>query len=341
MGDYLRFESHDPKGPQFSILISTAIVKNIGKNSAQFHINGSDNLSIVVQDFEVVKIMADRQNQSAIQLLPSIKKRRLGRLAIILIPLGFIGAILFLVPFVLGQLSSITLDQIFSIEQEVTLRSYFKKMVSTLDENDTTVSRTEINQNERHLEEMTKLLVKSSPDLQRFRVEVNLSASNEVNAYALPGGVITINQGLISKAQSSEEIMGVLAHELGHLELRHSLRGIISASSQFAAGIGLAFFLPTDFVGILFKGYGLYQLRFSRAQEAAADKRAFELLAIHKISPDGFIQFFERLESTISFLSTHPLSSERIEMLRRQYRENYFEPIGRAPVPISEFQYNK
>ncbi|MCF3640815.1 M48 family metallopeptidase [Rhizobium sp. TRM95111] len=138
------------------------------------------------------------------------------------------------------------------------------------------------------------------------------------NAFALPDGTLVITDELVALAgDDTEMLIGVLAHEIGHVELEHSLRQLYRA-----AGIaGLIMLIGGD-VGsgtedVLVEGGGLLALSYSRAAEAAADRHSVELMAKAGYDPAAIARFFVLLEEKLgdrsgtSMLSTHPSTPER------------------------------
>jgi len=141
------------------------------------------------------------------------------------------------------------------------------------------------------------------------------------NAFALPGGTIVITDQLIPLASSDEEILAVLAHEIGHVELRHSLRQVLQSSvvGLIAATVtGDAATLSAAVAGL---PAVLAQSSYSRKFESEADDFALDLLKNHGISPSSFADIMEKLDTTeigevFSYISTHPITSERIAKAR-------------------------
>jgi beta-barrel assembly-enhancing protease len=143
----------------------------------------------------------------------------------------------------------------------------------------------------------------------------------DINAFAAPGGVVVVYRGLLNTAASPEELAGVLAHEVAHAELRHSLQGMIK-SLGLRAAVSMAF---GDFSDSLFTDGAtrLTELRFSRDAEREADAEGLRRLVAARIAPEGMLRFYERLASekrgsTPAILSTHPASGERLEWLRNE-----------------------
>ena len=152
-------------------------------------------------------------------------------------------------------------------------------------------------------------------------LEFHLAERPDINAFAAPGGVVVVNSGLLKKAASAEEVAGVLAHEIAHVELRHSLRQIVRS-----AGLRVIFgALAGDYDALGGWAAQLGELKFSRDAEREADRRGLERLAEARIDPAGMLRFFETLEKAEAgapaakvpaVLSTHPATKERIAWLR-------------------------
>lgn len=142
----------------------------------------------------------------------------------------------------------------------------------------------------------------------------------EINAFAAPGGVVVVFRGLIEAADTPEEVAGVVAHEVAHAELRHSLRAAVKGMGLRAL---LSIALGDLSGGVLERAAAnLTELRFSREAEREADSEGLRRMAAAGIDPQGMIRFFERLQkqegaAVPALLSTHPATSERMERLRR------------------------
>lgn len=161
----------------------------------------------------------------------------------------------------------------------------------------------------------------------------------QVNAFAVPGGVIGINTGLILTAESEDELAGVMAHELGHLSQRHfarsqeankynqwlALGGLLasiaaaSASGSSGGDLGLAVGMSAQAVA------AQNQLRYSRSFEQEADRIGMQTLTQAGYDPRAMPNFFLRLERATrqlgympEFLLTHPLSTTRLSDLERR-----------------------
>ena len=171
------------------------------------------------------------------------------------------------------------------------------------------------------LSEMTQRLTEQIPD-NPYTFDVTVVKSDVVNAFALPGGYVVVFTGLMKKAESGEEVAGVLSHELNHVLQRHGLERIVKhlgLLTVVAVVLG-----DQQGLGGMVKQLGveLLTLKFGREQENEADLKGLQLLQRAKIDPSGMIRFFERLseqdEGRMEWLSTHPMSVARAERLNRE-----------------------
>jgi predicted Zn-dependent protease len=151
-----------------------------------------------------------------------------------------------------------------------------------------------------------------------FEFRVMVVNTPEVNAFALPGGYLVVNSGLLSRAKTGEEVAAVLAHELSHVTARHSTKRLVGGLGAGAA-LGVLF----GIVDVSAPAYPLAQLaglRYERRQESEADELGQALLMRAGISPLGMATFFERLRDSPQppeVLSTHPDPGDRAERARR------------------------
>ncbi|MFN4196543.1 MAG: M48 family metalloprotease [Caldimicrobium sp.] len=159
--------------------------------------------------------------------------------------------------------------------------------------------------------------------LRQMPYQFYLVNSGIVNAFALPGGPVVITRGVFLALENEDELAGILAHEIGHIERRHHARFI---EKQFALSIILqigSLFLPQNLTGeVLFQlgklSAGLLSLKFSRDQEREADESALKILLKAGYSPEGMLTVFERFKKMEKsrppeWLSTHPLPESRIK----------------------------
>lgn len=152
--------------------------------------------------------------------------------------------------------------------------------------------------------------------------------ASEVNAFALPGGYIYVNRGLIERADRMEHLAGVLGHEIGHVVERHSIEQL---KKKTRTGVGVSVICNiTDLcssdlsrVVINVAGSALFA-KYSRADEAEADSQAVVNVVNAGIDPHGIPELFqvliaERRRSPNlfdTFFATHPLEESRVERTR-------------------------
>lgn len=175
------------------------------------------------------------------------------------------------------------------------------------------------------LNQLAQPVLSSLPNQSR-KYSLFVSDSTEVNACALPGGYIVFNRGLLLRAKTAEEVQGVLAHEVAHVQQRHSL-------SQLAGNLGLSAAIgglsggESQYLDTLVEeGAKLLTLKFSRDHERVADDIGWELLQKARVNPNGMLDFFTSLKAdsagsealSAGLLSTHPTPQERIDRLRQK-----------------------
>ncbi len=144
---------------------------------------------------------------------------------------------------------------------------------------------------------------------------LHILRASMANAFALPGGDVVLTSGLLEEAHSADEVAGVLAHELAHVQERHVMSHFIRASLLTAAwSVALG-----DYAGLMVldpsTAFEIANLRHSRADEAEADQGAARLLDEAGVSRQGLIDFFERIKADTDalpeWLSNHPTSAGR------------------------------
>ena len=125
--------------------------------------------------------------------------------------------------------------------------------------------------------------------------------SDEVNAFALPGGFFYVNKGLILVADNEAEVAGVMAHEIGHVAARHALENQTKASLMEYLAMGTSIFLG-GIPGMIFQntaGLGMLGIfmKFSRSAEEEADKLGVQYMFAAGYDPSAMATMFEKLES--------------------------------------------
>ena len=170
-------------------------------------------------------------------------------------------------------------------------------------------------------------LVRNSDAKVPFTIKV--IDSDEVNAFALPGGFFYVNSGLILAADEEAELAGVMAHEISHVCARHGMRQMTRANLAQIATI------PLIFIGGGI-GYGIYEasglalpltfMKFQRNFEAEADYLGLQYMYKTGYDPQAFISFFEKIQAkekkkpgTIAkAFASHPQTPDRIEASQKE-----------------------
>jgi predicted Zn-dependent protease len=148
---------------------------------------------------------------------------------------------------------------------------------------------------------------------------LTLQDDEAVNAFALPGGALFVNVGLLRKAEVDDDALrGVLAHELGHVRHRHGMRQLVR-SQLFGLALAWLFGSLENLEALLVdQSAALLSLAYSRAMEEESDDFAIALARREGWSVEGLARFFEALPSFgPAAFSTHPDSAARAERLRR------------------------
>jgi hypothetical protein len=170
-------------------------------------------------------------------------------------------------------------------------------------------------------------LVRNSDAQVPFTIKV--IDSDEVNAFALPGGFFYVNSGLILAADEEAELAGVMAHEIAHVAARHAMR------QQTRANIAQIATIPLIFVGGGI-GYGIYQasglalpltfMKFQRSFESEADYLGLPYMYKTGYDPQAFISFFEKIQAKekkkpgtlAKAFASHPQTPDRIQESQRE-----------------------
>ncbi|MCI0421299.1 MAG: M48 family metalloprotease, partial [Acidobacteria bacterium] len=194
----------------------------------------------------------------------------------------------------------------------------------------------------------------------RVPIKVTVLNSKEINAFALPGGFLFVQRGLLEAAETEAQLAGVLAHEMAHVAARHSHKLMTKASiaqifyqaAQVAAviltggvaGVGLAYALQYGFYGLGLL-LSLNLLGKSREFELEADQLGIQYAWASGYDTSGFIRFFDKMATEVGYVNglswfrTHPPFYER---MAEAQREIMFLPDKPNPIrQSSEFQSMK
>jgi len=194
-------------------------------------------------------------------------------------------------------------------------------------------------------------LVRNSDAKVPFTIKV--IDSDEINAFALPGGFFYVNSGLILRADEEAELAGVMGHEIAHVAARHGTKTATKGELMQIASIPLILLGPGGWAG-----YGLYEglnlaipmsyLKFTRDAEREADFLGLQYMYKAGYDPNAFVSFFEKIEaeerrhpgSIPKVFSTHPPTPDRVQKAQEEIatilpaREEYI-------VTTSEFDLVK
>src|SRR5437763_11747325 len=166
-----------------------------------------------------------------------------------------------------------------------------------------------------------RLVASIPPEFQHpeFRYYFRVINASDINAFALPGGPMYVNRGMIQAARNEGEMAGVMAHELSHVALRHGTAQATKAQ-KYAIGAGVA-----GILGTILGGAGLgqvaqapcavYFLKFSREYATVADLLGARIMANAGYDPRDLANMFQTIERQGGggggFLSDHPSPTNR------------------------------
>jgi len=171
--------------------------------------------------------------------------------------------------------------------------------------------------------------------------------SDEINAFAVPGGYVYVTKGLMKKIESDDELAGVIGHELGHINKKHGIRqaekagvmmlivalmGAKDETEKYQKAAALAAFFA--------------QMKFSRDDEFEADRCAVKYTYKAGYKPDGIVTFFNKInnDSKLSkitkYFSTHPPTTERIQKVKEEAEKLGYKgetgPVTYTPEPVPQ-----
>lgn len=192
-----------------------------------------------------------------------------------------------------------------------------------------------------------------TPELdERFAWTILLGRDRNINAFALPGGYLGVNLGLIAAVGSRDELATVLGHEMSHVTQRHIARmmskqskqlplmlagmilGVIAASKSRSPDAGQAVMMGSQ------AAFMQNQLSFSRDMEREADRIGFSVMTQAGYAPQGAASMFEKLQyasrlndnGSYPYLRSHPLTGERIADMQSRFQ---MQPGTMKPIPLA------
>jgi Peptidase family M48 len=173
---------------------------------------------------------------------------------------------------------------------------------------------------QQELREEFAAMTRDLDDAHEYRLEFRQGGELGANAFALPSGIVVMTDELVELAQADQELQVVLAHEIGHVVHRHSLRMLLQNSATSLLMIGLTGDVSSASVLVAGVPTALVQAKHSRQFEAEADDYAYAWMDRNGISHRYFGAILERLEKkysgadagALSWLSSHPRTAERV-----------------------------
>jgi predicted Zn-dependent protease len=178
----------------------------------------------------------------------------------------------------------------------------------------------------RYVQNIGKEIVRAAP-ASPYQFRFLVVDDDEINAFAAPAGYVYVHTAILKKARNVSEVAGVLAHEIGHVVMRHVAQNYNRAQNanrlKEAGAVATTLLMPAGAAASLASlGGGLaalaYVNSFGREAEREADAFAVEVLPKARYDPEGLVTFFRTIQreygnSGLSFLEDHPAPSDRIE----------------------------
>jgi len=177
-------------------------------------------------------------------------------------------------------------------------------------------------------------LVKSFAEELKFNTErspeITVVTSKEQNAFAVPDGHIIIYSALLQHMDSYDELVALLSHESSHIKNRHSMKLLCRNLAGYLF-ISIVFSDVNSIMAILADNANtLRSLQYSRGFEEEADMDGLQMMIDNNVDPEGMTKLFKQLKkahdvSLPAFISTHPLTDQRIEYIRKKIESSQFK----------------
>jgi predicted Zn-dependent protease len=160
-----------------------------------------------------------------------------------------------------------------------------------------------------------------------YPIQITVVESNEMNAFAVPGGHIVVYDAILDKMKTPEELAALLAHEGSHVALRHSLRNVFRSLAR-KTFLALLFGSQSGMIAAAVDHADeLKGLQYSRKLETEADDNGLQLMVANHVNPQGMLRLMQLLEKEgrgpemPAILSTHPVFDNRIENIKQQLKK--------------------
>lgn len=192
---------------------------------------------------------------------------------------------------------------------------------------------------QQYVERIGQRLVEASDNSRDIPYTFQVVVSDAVNAFATPGGYIYVTTGLLRTVDNEAQLASVLAHEIAHINQRHSVKAL----KQAVLAQGIADTAGIDMNTLAQLGYQLaINLPRSREFEYEADAGGLEVLQAAGYPPSAFVNFLQQLQDAAvppEFLRTHPTNANRIREIRSQYSASSTSQQGTSERNYEEAIY--
>lgn len=300
-------------------------IRSIGKDRLiiNFNEDSSEGIDISRQGIvdEFIRVYPEISNRNFLLKVKGISNRMILLLLAALLAL-VLSIYFFAVPF-MGEMAS----HLVSKENEADLgETIYKNMIGTYRVDST----------------KTKLvndIVKEVDFLTGYDIKITVVDFNEKNAFALPGGKIVVYSGILDEMGDKSELLGLLSHEVSHVNHQHSLKSMFRSLSSYIF-ISVIFSDVNGISTVLIENANKFKtLSYSRKLEEEADKEGLKILYHNHIDPYGMVRLFKILlkegnpvNDKLEFLSSHPLTKKRIEYIEKQIGKSHYTVVENSRI---------
>jgi beta-barrel assembly-enhancing protease len=167
----------------------------------------------------------------------------------------------------------------------------------------------------------------------KYPVTFHVVENSQVNAFALPGGIIIVHTAILQRLSTPEQLAALLGHELGHVQERHTMRGLMRSVALYSV-VSMAIGDMSGLAALLIEnGQMLDRMQYSRALEASADTYATRQMREQHLDLKGIVELFEVLKkaevgnSNFPLLRSHPLTSNRLAYAKKEANTQQAKPV--------------
>lgn len=263
--------TNDVDGARIILPFSTLQLSLEGINSHHYYFFDSlkPEIRICIQDIRVLEELSKKGVSTVDTVLRKSQTRKRRRFLAVSSPWAISFGLLIAIPFFLSSIPAAWLGGLLSPSQEKVIGRWLFPVIRlqhSIEEGHSAGEK---------IKYLVDHLKAANPELKNLEFDVYVSTSREVNAFAAPGNIIVVNRGFIENAQSIEEIMGVLAHEAGHIVLKHTVKSLSGALGSIVGTMILGSIIGYDGSVVVAKATNFLSLKYSRDDEFAADQKGF------------------------------------------------------------------